>query len=155
MDNRFALDDRGILLACPQCGTRNRLAYEKLGQAFRCGQCHLELSPPDEPVVVGSEAIFNALTGHFALPVLMDFWAEWCGPCKMVAPELVKVAAEGRRQWLIAKVNTDELPGPSHRFGINSIPTFVLFRAGRELGRTSGAMPAAAIRQFIQQHQNL
>ena len=153
MNNRFVLDDRGILLACPQCGTRNRLAYEKLGQAFRCGQCHLELLPPDEPVVVSSEAVFNALTSQSVLPVLVDFWAEWCGPCKMVAPELTKVAADGRRQWLVAKVNTEELPGPAQRFRISSIPTFVLFRAGHEVGRTSGAMPAAAIRQFIQKNQ--
>ena len=153
MNNRYVLDDRGILLLCPQCDTRNRLAYEKLGQTFRCGKCHLELPPPNEPVAVNSEAAFNALVSLSPLPVLVDFWAEWCGPCKMVAPELAKVAAVGVRQWLIAKVNTEGLPDLAQRFRISGIPTFILFQAGREIGRTSGAMPAVAIRKFIQQTQ--
>ena len=153
MNNQFELDDGGVLLSCPRCAKRNRLSYERLAQTFRCGNCHLDLSPPGEPVTVRSEAAFNALTGHSALPVLVDFWAEWCGPCKMVAPELAKVAADGVRQWLVAKVDTEELPGLAQRFRISGIPAFVLFQAGREIGRTSGAMPAAAIRQFIQKNQ--
>jgi thioredoxin 2 len=144
-------DERGLLLSCPRCGTRNRMSYERLGQSFRCGQCHQELPPPGEPVEVSSEAVFEALTGRSVLPVLVDFWAPWCGPCKMVAPELAKVAAEGPGHWLVAKVNTEELPGLAQRFQVSAIPTLALFKGGREVARQAGALSAPAIRQFIQQ----
>jgi thioredoxin 2 len=152
MNNIVELDDRGILLSCVKCNKRNRMNYERLGQAFRCGNCHTELQPPKEPLTVKSETAFNSLTKHSALPVVVDFWAEWCGPCKMVAPELVKVAADGQRRWIVAKVNTEELPDLSQRFRVSSIPTLVLFHAGHELVRKPGAMPAVAIREFIQQN---
>jgi thioredoxin 2 len=145
------LDERGLVQACPQCGKRNRMTYERLGQVFRCGSCRTELRPPHEPIEMKSEALFDALTGRSALPVLVDFWAPWCGPCKVIAPELVKLATEGSGRWLVAKVNTEELPGLAHRFDIHGIPTLALFKAGRELARKSGAMPAPMIRQFIEQ----
>jgi thioredoxin 2 len=145
-------DDRGLLLACPQCGQRNRLIYERLGQTFRCGKCHTEIQSPGEPIEVKSESLFDALAGHSALPVLVEFWAPWCGPCKMVAPELVKVAAVGKASWLVTKVNTEELPSLAQRFRVNSIPAFALLKAGREVARQTGAMPAQAIRQFIEKN---
>jgi thioredoxin 2 len=149
--NTAGLDEHGLVLACPQCGQRNRMTYERLGQKFRCGKCHTDLRPPAEPIDLKSEAVFDPLTSRSALPVLVDFWAPWCGPCKMVAPELAKVAADGAGRWLVAKVNTEELPGVAQRFRVNAIPTLVLFRNGRELARRSGAMPASAIRPFIEQ----
>jgi len=147
-------DERGLVLACPQCSKRNRMVYERLGQTFRCGNCHNELRLPGQPVEVKSDAVFSALTSRSSLPVLVDFWAEWCGPCKMVAPELAKVAADGAGQWLVVQVNTEELPGLAQRFRISGIPTLVLFQGGREVARQSGAMQAASIRQFIQQNQS-
>jgi thioredoxin 2 len=143
-------DERGLLLTCPHCGQRNRMTYERLGQTFRCGQCHTELHPPTEPIDVNSEAVFNVLTKRSALPVLVDFWAPWCGPCKMAAPEFDKVAEAGAGRWLVAKVNTEELPNLAQQFGISAIPTMVLFKAGREVARQAGAMSAQKIQQFFE-----
>ncbi len=147
--NAIASDERGLLISCPQCGQRNRMTYERLGNLFRCGKCHTELPPPGEPVEVKSEAVFDALTTRAALPVVVDFWASWCGPCKMVAPELVKVATEGAGRWLVAKVSTEELPGVAQRFQISAIPTLALFKGGREIARQAGAMLAPSILKFI------
>ncbi len=83
-----------------------------------------------------------------SVPVVVDFWAPWCGPCKMVAPEFVKVAGETAGQWLLVKVNTEDLPVLAQRFQVSAIPTMIVFKYGREIARQPGAMPAHAIRQF-------
>ena len=128
------------------------MRYEGLGKTFRCGQCQSELEPVGEPVDVHNEFAFDALISHSALPVLVDFWAPWCGPCKMVAPEIRKVATETAGRLLVAKVNTEEVPTLGQRFRVTAIPTMMLFRNGLEIARQAGAMPAPQIRKFIEQH---
>jgi thioredoxin 2 len=144
-------DERGILVTCPKCGRRNRMKYEGLGKVFRCGQCQSELRPLGEPVDVHSDLVFDALISRSALPVLVDFWAPWCGPCKMVAPEIRKVANETAGQVLVTKVNTEELPSLARRFRVTAIPTMSIFRNGIEVAHQAGAMAAPAIRKFLGQ----
>ena len=149
--NNIETDERGILVTCPKCGRRNRMKYQGLGKVFRCGQCQSELRPLGEPVDVHSDLVFDALISRSALPVLVDFWAPWCGPCKMVAPEIRKVADETAGRVLVVKVNTEELPSLARRFRVTAIPTMSIFRNGIEVAHQAGAMPAPAIRKFLEQ----
>jgi thioredoxin 2 len=144
-------DAQGLLIACPNCGQRNRMRYEAFGRTFRCGKCKTELQPPAEPIDIASDSIFDRLTRSSALPVLVDFWASWCGPCRMVAPEFLKVAVQGAGRWVVVKVNTEEAPRLAQRFGITSIPTMAVFKGGVEVARQTGAMPAARISAFVEQ----
>ena|SRR5947207_9115804 len=148
--NPVQIDARGVVLTCPQCGQRNRLRSDRLGRAFRCAKCQATLRLPGEPFGVTSDLIFEALISRSELPVLVDFWAPWCGPCKMVAPEIRKIAAEGVGRWGVAKVNTEESPALARKFRITAIPTMVLFKGGLEVARQAGAMPAPAIRKFLE-----
>ncbi len=111
----------------------------------RCAACKAPLLPLDRPLVISSTAEFDELVKNAKAPVLVDFWAAWCGPCRMVAPELEKLASSRAGRAVIAKVDTDAQPELSARYGIQSIPTMILFRDGREAQRLSGAMPASAI----------
>src|SRR5918996_2681637 len=140
------LDEHGILLNCPKCGRRNRMRYEGLGKVFRCGKCQCELESIGEPVDVHNDLAFDALVNHSPVPVLVDFWAPWCGPCKMVAPEVRKVARETASRLIVAKVNTEEVSTLGRRFRVSAIPTMTLFQNGVEVARHAGAMPAPQIR---------
>jgi thioredoxin 2 len=143
------LDDRGIIAACAACGTRNRLAYDRLGRQVRCGQCKQPLRAPDAPIEIATSDQFDRLIAQSSLPVVVDYWAPWCGPCRMVAPELKKVAARQSGHSVVVKVNTDALPELGERFGIRSIPTLAVFAGGREVARTTGARPAEDIERFV------
>jgi thioredoxin 2 len=142
-------DDRGIVVACPSCGKNNRLQYERLGDPVRCGSCQHGLAPPAAPVEIRMVADFDRFVSRSSIPVIVAFWAPWCGPCRMVAPELVKVAARAAGRFIVVKVNTDEVAELGQRFGIRSIPTMAVFSGGREAARTSGARPAADIEEFV------
>src|SRR5213595_361145 len=105
---------------------------ERLGETGQCGKCQEAIAPPGSPVEVGTEAHFNRLVAASTLPVVVDYWAPWCGPCLRMAPELEKVATSGRGRFVVAKVNTQALPALAQRFNIRSIPTLGVFVGGRE-----------------------
>jgi thioredoxin 2 len=145
------VDDRGLVVSCASCGQKNRLVYERLGDQVRCGQCKESLTLPTTPLEVASSADFDRLIARASLPVVVDYWAPWCGPCRMVAPELEKVAARQAGKAIVVKVNTDELPALGQRFNIRSIPTLAVFAGGKEVSRAAGARPADQIEAFITQ----
>ena len=146
----ISLDNKGVVEACPSCGQKNRLPYGKLTADTRCGKCRQPLPPPGAPIEAADAASFDAAVASSELPVVVDFWAPWCGPCRMVAPELERVARSNAGRYVVVKVNTDAVPELGERFGIRSIPTMAVFSGGREAGRTAGARPAAEIEAFIQ-----
>jgi thioredoxin 2 len=110
-----------------------------------CAACKSSLLPLTHPVAIASKEDFDELVRDAPAPVLVDFWAAWCGPCRAVAPELEKIADKRTRDVIVAKVDTDALPDVAARYGIQSIPTMIVFRGGNEADRLSGAMPASAI----------
>jgi thioredoxin 2 len=120
-----------------------------LRDTTRCAKCKTELANVGVPVEVSTAAEFDSLVSTADLPVVVDFWAPWCGPCRMVAPEIAKVASRQAGKLLVVKVNTDEVEELGVRLGIRSIPTMAVFNAGREVARTAGARPAADIEAFV------
>jgi thioredoxin 2 len=142
-------DHGGVLVRCPSCGKTNRLRYAALASKTQCGSCHTVLPPPGKPVEVSDAATFDAMVQSSALPVVVDFWAPWCGPCRVMAPELDKVAAAAQGEWLVAKVHTDAVADLGERFRIRSIPTLAIFQGGREIHRVAGARSAEDIRGLV------
>ena len=145
----LAADGRGVIAVCPACGQKNRLAYDRLSDTVRCAKCKAGLPAASAPVEVANAADFDQLVASSSLPIVVDFWAPWCGPCRAVAPELEKVAARQAGRVLVVKVNTDEVEGLGQRLRIMSIPTMAVFAGGREIARTTGARPAADIEAFV------
>jgi thioredoxin 2 len=145
----FDVDDRGIVVPCPACGQKNRLVFERLADPVKCGKCKQELPALNKPIEMQSSADFDRLIARSSIPVVVDYWAPWCGPCRMVAPELEKVARKNAGRLLVIKVNTDQVQELGERYTIRSIPTMAVFEGGKEVGRTTGARPAAAIEAFV------
>jgi thioredoxin 2 len=138
-----------LQVACPRCAAINRVPSTKLGQSPSCGRCHRPLFD-GQPVAL-DESTFAAHLQRGDLPVLVDFWAPWCGPCLAMAPQFAKAASLLEPRLRLAKLDTEAHPALAQPFGIRSIPTMVLFERGRERARISGAMSAADIVRWVQQ----
>jgi thioredoxin 2 len=141
-------DARGVIVSCPSCGRANRLAFEALDKTTRCGHCKHALPAPAAPVDVPDTASFDAAARASTLPLIVDFWAAWCGPCRMVAPELERLAQTQAGTYLVMKVDTEQQQELAARFRIQSIPTLAVVFRGAERGRQSGARSAQDILAF-------
>lgn len=137
-------------IACPACGASNRLPEARLGDAPKCGKCAAPLFSA-HPVAV-TDANFDKLVGGTDLPVVVDCWASWCGPCMRFAPVFEEAAAALEPKVRLAKLDTDANQATAARLGIRSIPTLILFKGGREAERISGAMPLGPFMEWVKQH---
>jgi len=145
----MAAEDK-LLLACPRCLTPNRVPAARLGDDPKCGKCGAPLL--DGRPVTLDEQSFETFLGRNDLPVLVDFWAPWCGPCHAMAPAFERAAQELNTRVRFAKLDTEKAQALAGRFGIRSIPTLILFRGGGEAARVSGALDARAIAQWLAPH---
>jgi|SRR5580658_173418 thioredoxin 2 len=137
-------------IVCPRCSAVNRIPAARLSDAPKCGQCH-EVLFSGHPAELSS-ASFHRQIGRSDIPVLVDFWAAWCGPCQMMAPEYAAAAAMLEPDVRLAKLDTEAAQAIAAEFAIRSIPTLILFKGGSEVARQSGAMRRAEIVRWVREH---
>jgi thioredoxin 2 len=138
---------RRATVACPFCGTLNRVDLERLADRPRCGSCARPILL-DRPLAASDET-FDRIVAETTVPVLVDFYADWCGPCKIMAPMLDDVAQQQAGELLVLKLDTDRNPVVTQRFGIRGIPTLIAFRGAKEAGRRTGAVPRADVDALV------
>ena len=137
-----------MILECPSCGKKNRSPVERLADVGRCGACKTEISPVARPIDADPET-FREVTRDAKVPVLVDFWAEWCGPCKMAAPEVTKTAAEMAGRAIVLKVDTEAHPQLAAQFGVRGIPNFAVIKGGLLLYQQAGVVPSERMKQWL------
>jgi thioredoxin 2 len=137
-----------ILRACAACGRANRIPVAHLADRGRCGACRAELPPLDEPLDVDIPT-FDAIVASARVPILVDFWAAWCGPCKVAAPHVASVAKRAAGRAIVLKVDTDQYPALGARFGVQGIPNFVVISNGKVVRQQAGAVDANAMESWL------
>ena len=137
-----------MIRACPACGQKNRVPPLHLHDTGRCGACKAELPAVDAPIEVETAADFDAVVREAKVPVLVDFWAEWCGPCRMAGPQVAEAAKRLKGDAVVLKVDTERLQDVAARYGIRAIPSFFVFKEGAKVAQAQGYSDARRLEQL-------
>jgi thioredoxin 2 len=137
-----------MIRTCSHCAAKNRVPARHLASTGRCGTCNKPLPPLNEPLDVDA-TLFSEITGDASVPVLVDFWAPWCGPCKMAAPAVAKAAGNLGGKAIVLKVNTDEMPALAAKFNVRGIPNFALFKDGKLQWQQAGLLSQQQLEQIV------